>query len=118
MYLTGNLTDIQTAQDQIYYNEIMTTANNTEKLVGDGANHYYLSELEAMTQEDVILLKIYGKDKGVIQYHIGLTNAFAICRECDNDAGVCWIKEPDASLMTGVVNVTQEPWNPDWVTND
>ena len=115
-YLTfTNQTDAQAAADKIWCNQILSYANNEEKLVGDGAgNDYFLSEVQAMTQAQICALKIYGKKDGVIQNTDGLTNKYSNVFIANNDPNVFFFVQPDASLMTGVVNYTEASKNIWW----
>jgi hypothetical protein len=111
---TTNTTDRDNAEDKIWYNYIMNVANNDKKLVGDGTNHYFLSELQAMTEAQVIALKVYGKKEGVIQTTEGFTTEYLEFRECNDTPGKYWAYKPSASLMSGVVNMTEEPFDSNW----
>jgi hypothetical protein len=111
-----NIIDANRAVNKIWYNKIMMAASNTEKLVGNGINHYFLSKLENMTEEQVTSLKIYGKKQGVIQYDSGYTTSEIVeFKECDNIPGKYWSLKPDASLMSEVVNIAEEPFNFNWI---
>lgn len=115
---TTNTTDRDNAKDKIWYNYIMDIANNDEKLVGDGTNHYFLSELQAMTEAQVIALKIYGKKEGIIQTTEGFTTEYLEFTECVNTAGKYWAYKPNATLMNGVVNMTEEPFDEAWMPSE
>jgi hypothetical protein len=115
MYLTfTNQTDAEIAKNKMWYNYIMETANNTDKLVGDGAVHYFLSELETMTESQVCALCIYGKIHGVVQYDSGLTTGYCDYSIANNDPNLYIIAKPSESIMAGVVNYTEEEDNPLW----
>ena len=116
MYLTfTNQSDADIAADKIWYNYIMSVANNTEKRVGDGTNHYYLSEIEIMTEAQVCSLVVYGKKQGVFQYNSGLTTSYVKLIIAYNDPNLFLFPKPPVDLMANVVNYTEEPYNPDWL---
>jgi hypothetical protein len=115
MYLTfTNQADADNAAEKIWYNHIISVANNSEKIVGDGTNHYFLSDIQSMTEPQVCALSIYGKKEGVTQYASGLTTSYCTPFAADNDPNLFIFPKPDVSLMTGVVNYTEQEKDPDW----
>ncbi len=109
-----NQTDADIAEYKIWYNLIMSRANNNEKTIGDGETHYYLSDLEEMTEMQVIALKIYGKRNGEINYLNGFTSNYSTVHIADNDSNKYLFPKPDELLMTGVVNCIEEEKEPLW----
>ena len=121
-----NLTYANTAQEEMWYNKIMATATNNHQLVGDCITHYFLSDLQAMTKAQVILLKIYSvktstdeetdETSFVINHVEGGSDRFTDVKEQANNPGNYWFVK-DTALMTNVVNYSDENydivWNPD-----
>lgn len=104
-----------TADDKMWYNYLMNYANNLDKLVGDGTGDYYLSELEAMTDEEVVACHSYGKCLGKIQYSSALTNVYTDYFIADNNPGL-WVLCPDPGviILDGVTNFTLLETDPSW----
>ena len=110
-----NKTDADNAQGKIWCNFLLSSASNTEKLIGDGAgNDYYLSDIEGMTDSELCLLDLYGKKQSAIQDTSGLTKRWAIPMQCYNDPSQWVFIKPDNSLMTGVTGYTEVPEDPNW----
>lgn len=110
-----NENDANAAQAKIWCNFLLTEANNSEKLVGNGVGQdYYLSDIEPMPDNELCLLKLYGKKEGLIQDLDGFTITWAQTHQCYNDSNKWVFMKPDNSLMTGVVNYTEAPRDPNW----
>ena len=116
IYLTfTNELDANTAQSKIWCNYLLSYANNVEKLVGNGSGtDYFLSDIEIMPDNELCLLKQYGTKQGIIQTSKGLTDCWSNIHQCDNDVNLFVFIKPDNSLMTGVVNYSEEEKNPLW----
>jgi hypothetical protein len=106
--------DAENATKKIWYNYLMKSANNNEAIVGDGTTHYFLSQLQTMSEQQVIDLKLYGKKQSIIQYSEGSTENYVEYMTAYNDPGLFIFVKPDDSLMADVVGYTEQPSNPDW----
>lgn len=117
-YLTGTQENMEIAANKIWYNFLTGYANNNEKLVGDCVTHYNLSELQEITESEIIALKAYGKKLGVIQISNGATSSYATPVQALSDLELYVFPKPADSLMKGVENIAELDLNPDWFPVD
>ena len=94
------------AAEMLWYNYIISIANNDEPVVING-QQYYLSELEQMTEMEVCALKVCGHKDKILQTQSGLTVRYVVPRERYDLPGNYFFTKPPVELMTGVTDYTE-----------
>jgi len=113
-----NYNDAEIAANKIWYNYIMSKANNEEKLVGKDGIYYYLSDLQLMTEAQVTALYVFGKCQGIIEYNCGNTTEYAKPFQTLSDPNLyVFIKPLNDSLLVGVSNYIEQEEVPAWFGN-
>ena len=99
------------AQRQIWINYVKAQFAIDKNMIGTGTVEY--DSLDGLTDDEIAALKKYGIKNGEICKLCGLTTKYADIKKAYY-LTKWYFSEPDPSLMKGVTDYKEEPFNPDW----